>query len=432
MVHMDTGEGRGRGYSTSNRGGGGYYSSNRGRGGGYSSSNRGGYGGNQFNPNYYQQNASAGRGGGYWGGRGRRGRGGRGGYPSGNRSHVLPQDVEFVSDLKGHRKKVTCMCLDPGSGQLFTGSHDQTVRVWNCQSGECQSTVQVGGEVDSILIEGGFLFVGLKTVRAQGQIRIWNMSTMQDIILDGHVGQVSALAAANGMLFSGGQDKSIRVWKMNPASGAFECAAVLEAAGQDGHRASVSCMCTSGPFLFSGDTAGTIKVWDLEAGVVKQTLIKAHRKSQHPAIMSLLIWEGHLMSGSLDGEIKIWEPADPATGNVVNPSSIYVYPEQEESQQQGRGRGRSYSSRGPQLNGVLCLCGVADLEGKAVLMVSYNSENAIRLFELPTFVDRGSLSHVQNARALTGFPQGNLMISGDEFGKVKIWRWKAPQQHMPS
>jgi hypothetical protein len=71
------------------------------------------------------------------------------------------------------------------------------------------------------------------------------------------------------------------------------------------------------------------------------------------------------------------------------------------------------------------MCGVADPTGKTVLMVSYNTENSIRLFELPTFVDRGSLRHIANARAMTGFPLGNLMIGGDEHGKFKCWRWKA-------
>lgn len=418
MVQMDTREG-GRGYS-SNRGGGG--------GRGYYSSNRGGYS-NQFSYQGDNNNSSySGRGGGYWGGRGRRGRGrysnAPGGSSGGGRNTVLPHDVEFLSDLKGHKRKVTCMCLDQERGQLLTGSHDQTVRVWNCQTGECEATTQVGGEVDSMLMQAGFLFVGVKTAQGQGQIKVWNMSNMQHTVLEGHVGQVTALAAANGMLFSGGQDKTIRVWKVNPATGNFECAAVLQQE-QDGHRLSVSFMCVSEPFLFSGDTGGTIKVWDLEAGVIKQTLIKAHKNSQHPAIMSLLIWEGHLISGSLDGDIKIWEPADPATGNVVNPTCIYVYPERDESQSRGRGRGRSYSSRGPSANGVLSMCGVADLAGKAVLMVSYNTENSIRLFELPTFIDRGSLSHIANARAMTGFPPGNLMIGGDEHGKVKCWRWKA-------
>ena len=65
-----------------------------------------------------------------------RGRGGRGGAPP---REPLPADVEYLSELKGHTKKVTCVLLEESSGQLFTGSHDGTVRVWSCSSGEVRS-----------------------------------------------------------------------------------------------------------------------------------------------------------------------------------------------------------------------------------------------------------------------------------------------------
>ena len=61
------------------------------------------------------------------------------------------------------------------------------------------------------------------------------------------------------MLFSGGQDQSIRVWKVNPTSGAFECAAVLQAE-HGGHTAPVSALLASGPILFSADFRGNVKV----------------------------------------------------------------------------------------------------------------------------------------------------------------------------
>ncbi len=41
------------------------------------------------------------------------------------------------------------------------------MRVWDLASGQCTSVVDVGGEVDSLLLEGGFLFVGLH-VQAAG------------------------------------------------------------------------------------------------------------------------------------------------------------------------------------------------------------------------------------------------------------------------
>ena len=367
---------------------------------------------------------------------GGRGRGGGGGSTG---REPLPPDVESLSELKGHTKKVTCLELDQTSGQLFTGSHDGTVRVWSCTSGECVSTVPVGGEVDSMLIEGGFLFAGVKIPTGQGIVKAWNMATNQEMSLEGHTGRVQCLAAAQGMLFSGGQDQTIRVWKPNPATGAFECAAALRAE-QNGHTSSISSLSVSNHIMFSGDAQGGIKVWDLNQGIVIQSLERAHSDNSHPAIMSMLIWEGHLVTGSLDGYIKVWEPSDLATtGVMINVSPIFVFPETPPQQtpysssNSSRGGGRG-SSRGggrsgggggpPLLPGILSLCGVADPAGKAVVMVSYNGESSIRLWELPSFAERGSLSDVNNVRAMAGFPAGRLMISGDERGVVKVWRWK--------
>ncbi|KAH7616882.1 putative Zinc finger CCCH domain-containing protein 48 [Nannochloris sp. 'desiccata'] len=463
---MDTGEG-GRG----GRGGGRYNNRGRGRGDQYYSGGGGRYGGGmqqqQQNDQYYQGGSRGGGGGrggyhqaynqsygnfnqggyrggargrGYWGGRGRSPpRGGRGG-PDGGRGgrgaggrEPLPDDVESLSELKGHTKKVTCLELDQASGQLFTGSHDGTVRVWSCTSGECTSTVPVGGEVDSMLIEGGFLFAGVKSTTGQGVVKAWNMATNQEMVLEGHTGRVQCLAAGQGMLFSGGQDQTIRVWKPNAATGMFECAAILRAE-HNGHTSSISSMCVSQHIMFSGDAQGGIKVWDLNQGAVIQSLDKAHSDTSHPAIMSMLIWEGHLVTGSLDGYIKVWEPADPSTGTTISGTPIFIFPEappQQAQQGGGRGGGRSKGRGGynqpqqpPLLPGVLSLCGVADPAGKAVVMVSYNGESAIRLWELPSFADRGALADVSNVRSMAGFPAGRLMISGDERGRVKVWRWK--------
>jgi hypothetical protein len=229
------------------------------------------------------------------------------------------------------------------------------------------------------------------------------------------------------MLFSGGQDESIRVWQANPATGAFECTAALKRE-HGGHATPLTAMCASGTVLFTGDAKGTIKVWDLAAGAVRQTLDRAHAGgTAHPAIMAMLVWEGHLVTGSLDGYIKIWEPADPAAagGHVISAAPVFTFPEPAAAPPPagGGGRGRS-RARAEELPGVLALCGVADPQGKAVVMVSYNGDTSVRLWELPSFAERGALADVSNVRAMAGFPAGRLMVSGDEHGRVRVWRWK--------
>jgi len=103
--------------------------------------------------------------------------------------------------------QVTCAAMDYTNNQLLTGSHDGTVRVWDCGTGQCVFTSEVGGEVDSMLVEHGWLFVGVKTREGRGEVKGWALAggAGGEVRLEGHVGQVTSLAMGNGMLFSGGQ-----------------------------------------------------------------------------------------------------------------------------------------------------------------------------------------------------------------------------------
>ena len=107
--------------------------------------------------------------------------------------------------------QVTCAAMDYTNNQLLTGSHDGTVRVWDCATGQCVFTSEVGGEVDSMLVEHGWLFVGVKTPEGRGEVRGWALAggAGGEGRLEGHVGQVTSLVMGNGMLFSGGQARSV-------------------------------------------------------------------------------------------------------------------------------------------------------------------------------------------------------------------------------
>lgn len=59
---------------------------------------------------------------------------------------------------------------------------------------QCTRTVEVGGEVDSMLFESGFLFVGLhvsgeKTaiLSLPGNIKVYNMTSAAEHTLQGHM-----------------------------------------------------------------------------------------------------------------------------------------------------------------------------------------------------------------------------------------------------
>lgn len=425
MASMDTGDGPSRSFRGGRGGGRGSFGGRGGRGyqgnnyqSDYQPGGRGGRGGRSFQQQQQQQQqlysdggrGQGRRGRGYWGnsrggpptGRGRgRGRTGGGRIPD-------PEGIQFRRSLKGHQDQVTAAVLDSATNQLYTGSQDGTVRVWNCETGECQSSVEVGGQVDSVLLEAGYLFVGMHQGQADGLIKVWNTATGAEQSLSGPKGQILSLMTVNGMLFSGSNDSVIHVWKFNAQTSTFDPMAALSAAN-GGHTLPVQAMVVLNQFMCTADWGGNIKVWDMGAGACVQTIEGAHDN----VIMGLVNWQGHLVSCSLDSTIKIWQPVEtPAPGAVLDIQPVYVHPPD------------ASGGKATEFGGVLAIAGTLDGQQKPILLASHNEERVVRLWELPTFAERGELNSVHDARALTTGGPGYI-VTGDKHGTVKMWQWLA-------
>ncbi|GMH09048.1 hypothetical protein Nepgr_010888 [Nepenthes gracilis] len=113
--------------------------------------------------------------------------------------------------------------------------------------------------------------------------------------------------------------------------------------------------------------------------------------------MSLLCWEQFLLSCSLDKTIRVWVATE--SGNLE-----VTYTHNEE-------------------HGVLTLCGMHDSEAKPVLLCSCN-DNSVRLYDLPSFSERGKIFSKQEIRAIQIGP-GGLFFTGDGSGQVRVWNWSA-------
>jgi WD40 repeat protein len=67
----------------------------------------------------------------------------------------------LLTQLDGHEKLVSGIALPSGSDKLYTGSKDETLRVWDCASGQCTGVLKLGGEIGCVLSEGPWLLVGM-------------------------------------------------------------------------------------------------------------------------------------------------------------------------------------------------------------------------------------------------------------------------------
>lgn len=288
----------------------------------------------------------------------------------------------LLTQLEGHLKSVTGITMPSGSDKLYSGSKDETVRVWDCQSGQCAGVINLGGEVGCMLSEGPWVFVGLPNV-----VKAWNTQTNGELSLSGPVGQVLALVVGNDLLFAGTHNGTILAWRFNAATNCFEPAASLM-----GHTLTVVTLVVGANRLYSGSMDNTIRVWSLENLQCLQTL------TDHTSVvMSVLCWDQFLLSCSLDNTIKVWVATE--SGNLE-----VTYTHKEE-------------------HGLLTLCGMHDSEAKPVLLCSCN-DNCVRAYDLPSFSERGKIYAKEEVRTIQTGP-GNLFFIGDGTGQVRVWNWIA-------
>ncbi|XP_061351568.1 zinc finger CCCH domain-containing protein 48 isoform X2 [Gastrolobium bilobum] len=294
-------------------------------------------------------------------------------------SWSLGDGFSLLTQLEGHQKVVSGIAL-PSDNKLYTGSADETLRVWDCQSGKCIAVVTLGGEVGCMISEGPWVFVGIPNF-----VKAWNTQNSMELSLNGPVGQVYALVINNDMLFAGTQDGSILAWKFNVVTNCFEPAASLK-----GHSRGVVSLVVGANRLYSGSMDNTIRVWSLETLQCLQTL------TEHTSVvMSVLCWEQFLLSCSLDKTVKVWFATE--SGNLE-----VTYTHNEE-------------------NGILTLCGMHDSQGKPILLCSCN-DNTVRLYDLPSFAERGKIYSKQEVRAIQIGPSG-IFFTGDGTGQVRVWNW---------
>lgn len=295
-------------------------------------------------------------------------------------SWSLGEHFSLLTQLEGHQKVVSGIALPSGSDKLYTGSKDETVRVWDCQSGQCTGVINLGGEIGCLISEGPWIFVGIPNV-----VKAWNIQSGTDLSLSGPAGQVYALVVGNGLLFAGIQDGNILAWKFNVAANCFEPAASLK-----GHTLAVVSLVVGANRLYSGSMDHSIRVWSLENLQCIQTL------SDHTSVvMSVLCWDQFLLSCSLDQTIKVWVAAE--SGNLE-----VTYTHNEE-------------------HGLLTLCGMHDSEAKPVLLCSCN-DNSVRFYDLPSFSEKGKIFAKQEVRSIQIGP-GGLFFTGDGTGSVRVWKW---------
>ena len=209
------------------------------------------------------------------------------------------QSGDNIATLEGHSATVWSVAFSPDGSRIVSGSSDNTIRLWDTQSGDNIATLE--GHSATVL-SVAFSPDGSRIVSGSSDntIRLWDTQSGDNIAtLEGHSATVLSVAFSpdGSRIVSGSSDNTIRLWDTQSGDNI----ATLE-----GHSATVLSVAFSpdGSRIVSGSSDNTIRLWDTQSGDNIATL-----EGHSATVLSVAFSPdgSRIVSGSSDNTIRLWD-----------------------------------------------------------------------------------------------------------------------------
>jgi small GTP-binding protein len=201
--------------------------------------------------------------------------------------------------LEGHTGHVWGVALHTSQRHALSGSTDKTVRMWDVETGHCLRVLE--GHTNSITS------VAWSTNQSRAlsgsydkTVRVWDVETGHCLrVLEGHTNDVNCLAWDSNQrrALSGSADNTLRLWDVETE----RCLRVLE-----GPTESVLSVALSDDHHQAASDGGNnnVLVWDVETGRCLRVL------KGHKSFVLSLAWSAdqrRILSGSEDKTVRVWD-----------------------------------------------------------------------------------------------------------------------------
>ncbi|MFQ4139472.1 protein kinase domain-containing protein [Nodosilinea sp. PGN35] len=234
------------------------------------------------------------------------------------------QTGDLLHTLKGHARGVNAVAIDRRGQLLVSCGDDATVKVWHLSDGSLRHTLKGHlRDVNAIALGSGGNLVA--SASEDGTLKLWNLSQGTLLkTLPGSAGMLKtvALAEADQRIVSGGLDNTVRIWDAQSAT----TLRVLT-----GHTNTVNQVAVSpdGRLIASASKDRTVRLWNLAAGTLLHTL-QGH--TQEVNTVAFFPDGQRLVSGSSDGTLRFWSSQDGALKTTL---SAHINPVHQVAVQEG-------------------------------------------------------------------------------------------------
>jgi GTPase SAR1 family protein/DNA-directed RNA polymerase subunit RPC12/RpoP len=224
--------------------------------------------------------------------------------------------------MKGHTDRVESVAITPDGRRVLSGSPDQSIRVWDANSGESLAKLEAhSNQIWSVVA----LQDNVRALSAgwDRMVRLWDLASYSCIKTiecgkeNADVVFTIAVDGAGVRAVSGHRDGLVRCWSLETG----ECLTTL-----DGHTGTVNTVQVhpEGRFVVSGSNDMTVKVWDLEAGTCVGTL-EGHQSTVEAVAISP---DGCLIAstGLWDTSVRLWDWKSGACVQVITDGRIDFKP----------------------------------------------------------------------------------------------------------